>query len=344
VEQAMTKSKPRIVIYGTGYYGGLMTRIALEKGWTVVAAFNRAGPKVGQDLGRIAGLGRDIGVVVQDCDTASYDNLDADIGIVVQTNVLSVNFPAYRRLMNAGLNVICHGTQAYYPWGCNATLAAEIDALAKKNKVTFTGAGIWDMSRIWSGILLLGPCTEIKSIFHSSITDMKGQATKEQSVQFGVTLTVEQYYEKGLNQHPLFPSYTTVPEHVLAAVGYTITSTRTVVEPIVWDEPFESEFMECTIPAGRVVGTRTVGEVETKEGVSGRIEFEGRLFKPGEIEHMFWSVDGLPRTRVRVEREDSDHATAASLINRIPQVIAAQPGIVLISKLGPLQHTVLVTD
>jgi 2,4-diaminopentanoate dehydrogenase len=49
----------------------------------------------------------------------------------------------------------------------------------------------------------------------------------------------------------------------------------------------------------------------------------------------------LPRTRVRIERDDSAHATASNLFNRIPDVIAARPGIVLVSQLGPMQHTVL---
>jgi hypothetical protein len=334
-------AKPRIVIYGTGQYGGLVTRIALDKGYTVVAAFNRSGPKVGQDLGRLAGLGRDIGVIIQDCDAANYDNLEADIGLVVQTNVLRENLPAYKRLMNAGLNVLCHGCESYYPWGSDPLLAPEIDALAKENGVTFTGTGIWDMSRIWSGILLAGPCTEIKSIFHRSITDNAGQGTPKQIFEFGIGLTVEEYLRKGINKHRLWPTYRTVPEHVLAALGYTVTKTRQTITPVVFDEPYESAFLGCVIPAGNVLGTRVVGEIETKEGVTGRIEMEGRMFRPGEVEHMFWSVEGKPRNRVTTERLDSDYTTAASLFGRIRQVIAAPPGIVLISQMGPLQHTAL---
>ena len=54
---------------------------------------------------------------------------------------------------------------------------------------------------------------------------------------------------------------------------------------------------------------------------------------------MFWEVDGMPHTRVRVERDDSAHATASNLFNRSPDVIAAPPGIVLVSQLGPMKHT-----
>ena len=334
--------KPRIVIYGVGQYGGYVARFAVQKGWPIVAAFNRAGSKVGQDLGRVIGLDRDLGVVVQDCETASYDNLDADVGVVTQVNFLSLNLPAYLRLMNAGLNVVCHGAESYYPYGCDPVVAAEIDALAKKNKVTFTGGGIWDMSRIWSGILLAGPCTEIKSLFHSSITDAKGQClTKEQAHQAGIGFTVAQYEQTGVRKSRLPISYKTIPEHVLAALGYTITNTKAQVEPVIFDQPLDSELMGRVIPAGDCVGTRIIGEIETKEGVTAKAIIELRLFRPGEIEHMYWSVEGKPVTRVRVERDDSAHATASNLFNRIPQVIAAPPGIVLVSQLGPLHHTAL---
>jgi 4-hydroxy-tetrahydrodipicolinate reductase len=337
-------AKPRLAIYGCGQYGGFIARFAVKKGWPIVAAFNRAGSKVGQDLGRVIGLDRDLGVIVQDCETGDYSALKgkADIGIVAQTNLLSANLPAYQRLMNAGLNVGCHGSESYYPYGCNAEVAAEIDALAKKNNVTFTGSGIWDMSRIWSGILVAGPCTELKSLSHSSITDVNGQAAnKAQAMQIGVGMTVAQYEASGLTQSRLPFSYRTIPEHVLSALGYTITKATARVEPVLFDEPIESKLMETVYQPGTCVGTRILADIETKEGVTAHAKIELRVFKPGEVEHMFWAVDGMPHTRVRVERDDSAHATAANLFNRIPQIIAAQPGIVLVSQMGPLRHTSL---
>ena len=341
----MSNHKPRIVIYGVGQYGSHIARFAIQRGWPIVAAFNRAGPKVGQDLGRVVGLDRDLGVVVQDCETGDYEALRgrADIGIVAQTNLLRVNLPAYRRLLGAGLNVGCHGSESYYPFGCNPAAAEEIDALAKKNGVTFTGSGIWDMSRIWSGILLCGPCTEIRALHHTSITDAQGQADSfAQAQQVGIGMTVEQYRAIGLDKSPLPISYRTIPEHVLSALGYTISESRATVEPVVFDRPVPTWFVpEKSFPAGVVVGTRILAEVHTREGVTAHARIELRMFQPGEVEHMFWEVDGKPRTRVRVERDDSAHATAANLFNRIPDIVAARPGVVLVSQMGPLRPSTL---
>jgi secondary-alkyl amine dehydrogenase [NAD(P)+] len=329
---------PRVAIYGVGQYGGHVARFAVQKGWPIVAAFNRAGDKVGRDLGQVIGLGRDLGVIIQDCDTADYSAVQADIGVVAQTNVLAVNFPAYERLMNAGMNVLCHGSQSYYPVANDPVTADKIDALAKAKGVTFTGGGIWDMSRIWAGILVAGPCTDIKSLFHTSITEAKGQAiNRAQAEQVGIGMTLEEFDKSGLRESPLAISYRTIPQQVLHTLGFTISATRQYIEPVVFDIDLDCPWGGPVIPAGHCVGSRIIGEIETEQGVTARCEIDLRMFKAGEVEHMFWEVQGKPKTRVRTEREDSAHATASNLFNRIPDVIAAPPGIVMVSDMGPLK-------
>ena len=167
------ENAPRLAIYGLGQYGQHIVRIAVRKGWRIVAAFNRAGDKVGRDFGRLAGLDLNLEVVVQDCDHADYGRVDADIGVVAVSDRIADNFSAYERLLGAGLNVICHGTESINPSVANPEVAGKVDQLAKRNNVTFTGTGIWDMSGIWSGILVAGPCTDITSLLHVSVTDIE---------------------------------------------------------------------------------------------------------------------------------------------------------------------------
>ena len=334
-------SAPRLVIYGVGQFGKYVVRFAAEKGWPIIAAYNRAGAKVGKDVGELAGIGS-IGVIVQDCDTASYEQLDADIGVVTATDLLTVNHEAHTRLLAAGLNVLCHGTESYYPWANNPEFANRLDTLAKEKGVTFTGSGIWDMSRIWSGLLVAGPTTGLNSLFHSSCTDIVPQVeTKEKTLAFGNTLTVEEFHARGIGDNPIARSYKSIPEHVLGALGYTITDTRAYIEPAVFEEDYESTFMECVIPAGNCVGVRIIAEIDTEEGVTARSEIEVRQFREDDVEHMFWEVNGEPKSRIRIEREDSAHMSAACLFNRIPDVIAAPPGIQPVSRLGVLKSTAL---
>src|SRR3546814_8862043 len=70
---AHSSPPPRIIVYGIGKYGQYIVRFAVQKGWPIIAAYNRAGEKIGQDAGLLSGLDAPLGVRVQDCDTASYN-------------------------------------------------------------------------------------------------------------------------------------------------------------------------------------------------------------------------------------------------------------------------------
>jgi 2,4-diaminopentanoate dehydrogenase len=339
---ARIKRAPRIVIYGVGQYGQYIVRFAEQKGWKIVAAFNRAGKKIGQDIGRLAGLDRDLGIVVRDCETADYNNLDADIGVVTMTDRIAQNFPAYQRLMNAGMNVICHGGEAIYPVVTDPAMSAEIDRIAKENKVTFTGTGVWDMSRVWAGMLVAGPCTEIKSLFHRSVTNTEG-FSKEIMLGTGTGMTVEEFEQK-IAPAPgsMGGLYMIVPQLVLSALGYTITSCTERREPVVIDKPFFCKALDRELAAGLCAGWRCVIEAKSKEGVTATAHMEARvMFRDNDVEHMFWSVEGKPRSRITIERDDSSHMTISSLFNRIQDVIAAPPGIQLVTTFGPMKHTAL---
>jgi 4-hydroxy-tetrahydrodipicolinate reductase len=158
----------------------------------------------------------------------------------------------------------------------------------------------------------------------------------------GVGLTAEAFIESRVRKAgPTNSMYKTIPQHVLTGLGYTVTKVTEKLEPVLFDHPIYCRLLDKELPAGTCVGTRIVTESHTAEGVTADAHIELRLFRDGEIEHMRWEADGMPHTRVRTEREDSSHYTCSSLFNRIPDVIAAAPGIQELFKLGPLRHTAL---
>ena len=263
--------------------------------------------------------------------------MEADIAIVAISDRLENNFDAYRRLMGAGANVICHGTESYYPQGIDAKICDELDRLAKKNGVTFTGVGIWDMSRIWSGILVAGGCTHINSMVQTSITDVE-RVGKRLAQIVGVGMSQEDF---AVNIGDCSPGaglvsdlYKTIPIKFLTAIGYTVTSVEERREPVLFDAPIYSAVLERDIPPGECAGVRIVAEAETQEGVFAAANIELRVFQEGEVEHMKWRIEGRPSSTITVEREDSSYASAACVFNRIPDVIAAEPGVKVVSELG----------
>ena len=274
---------------------------------------------------------------------ANYDEIDAPIGIVAITDRLSTNLSAYKKLMNGGMNVICHGAEAYYPQGIDAELASAIDEVARVNNVTFTGYKIWDYTRTWPGILVTGPCTKINSLFHRSVTDAE-QVGKRAMLKTGVGIKAEEYEEKIRKvDGEIGGFYKTIPHNVLAALGYTVTKVTERWEPVLFDEPIYCHLLERNIEPGICAGSRVVVDVETKEGVTATAHMELRLVRDNERPHMMWSVDGTPPSKIIFERESEDaaYATLSGLFNRIPDVIAAPAGIQDVSQLGLLKHSAL---
>jgi 2,4-diaminopentanoate dehydrogenase len=331
---------PRLAIHGIGFVGQELIRLATSKGWPIVAAYNRAGDKVGQDIGRIAGLNRDLGVTVQDSDAADYTGLSADIALIAAHDLLEENWPAYERFLRAGINVLCHGSQSYNPQWSDPEIAARIDALARANGVTFSGGGIWDSTRIWSGIIAAGPCVEIESLLHRTQTEVARQGVYWLD-RLGVGLTAEAYkkkYAAGVGDGVFaIPSVS-----VLQKLGYTVTEVIQSQEPVIWDEEHFCPVLGKSIPAGLAWGTRFLVDVATEEGVTARSEIEARAFREGEVEEMRWTIKGMPGMDIRVVRENSGVASASSLLNRIPDIIAAEPGIVETTKHAPLKSSALL--
>lgn len=339
----MTAIEPtRIVIYGVGQYGSRVARIAAEKGYSVVAAVNRAGPKIGRDLGDVAGLDRSFGVPVQDCDTVDFSALDADVGIVTMTDRLALNFDAYERLLGAGMNVLCLATQASHPRAADAALGERIDELAMAKNVSFTGTSVWDMTRIWSGLLVASPTTELRAMHMRSVTNV-GRGGRHAVRYVGIGLTPDDYEaHMAAGEGPTGGFYSLVVQQVLEALGYTVTSVDERYEPVLADIPLDCPPLERVIEPGISSGTRLVSTVETAEGVTAAMHVELRLLAEGERETMQWRVEGRPPCTITIDRRDSVHHSAAALVNRIPDVIAAPPGIQLVSQLGVMTPSALL--
>lgn len=336
---------PRIALFGVGNVARRIIRFCDMKGWPVVAAYNRAGDKIGRDIGQLAGLDKNLGVHVQDCEKADYAGLEADIMLYTAGDFLSSNYPVYERFLKLGINVLCHGTQSYNPRFENPEVADKIDRVAKANGVTFTGTGIWDTTRLWAPIVAAGTCLTIDSVVHVANAEIGRQGAQFEALCSGVGLTVDEYMASFIKQSTPFTlnRYVHSPVvMVLQKLGATIKEVRKYDEPIVFDTPVYSPHSKKEFPAGIVVGTRNNVEVTTEEGIVGKAILEYRLFKENEIEDLRWEINGMPGLVISVERKDTANLSAAALFNRIPDVIAAQPGIVEITRMGPLTSTAML--
>lgn len=338
-------TKPKIAIRGIGNVGCRLIRFCDMKGFHIVAAYNRSGDKIGQDIGLLAGLERKLGVIVEDSDTADFEAIDADIMLNTAGDFLDQNWLFYQRVLGAGINILCHSTQSYNPFFENPNIAKKIDQLAKANGVTFCGSAIWDSTRIWPAIVAAGPCLEIDSVIHTAHAEIGRQGAQFERLCAGVGLSMDEYLSGFANIDTPYTlsRFTHGPlVMLLQYLGCTITNVKKYDEPIVFNEPVYSPHSKQEFTAGVVVGTRNNVEVTTQQGIHGKAMMEYRLFKTGEAEILRWDINGMPGLSISVERKDTANLSAASLFNRIPDVILAKPGIVELTRLQPLTSSALL--
>lgn len=324
-----------VVLYGPGRIGQLAARLIAERGWPIKAVVNRSGAKIGKDLGDLSGLPILSGLVVQDENEFDPASVEADIAVVTSSDRVALNFPVYKRFLEAGLNVLSVGCEASYPWAGTPELADELDRIAKANGVTFTGSGFQDVLRVWIGKLLIGACASVRGFSHMSYTDIAPHGLETTRL-VGAGLTLDEFNkaQSGAGERET-SIYRVFFEQVARSVNLDVESVEEVIEPIVKSVPLHCPALDREIPAGDVIGTRFKTVIRAKGGVVATAENELRLFEPGEAPRIVWTVDGSPPAHVVVTDFDSYVGTSSPLVNRIPDVLAAPPGLVTIDQLGP---------
>ena len=107
--------------------------------------------------------------------------------------------------------------------------------------------------------------------------------------------------------------------------------------PQTYKDDIYSSTLDMTIKAGDATGMSAVVTTKTKEGITIESECIGKVYAPDEFDKNVWTVEGEPTTTITVEKPATVELTCATVVNRIPDVIKAEPGYITTEKLGDLQ-------
>ena len=327
----------KAIVYGVGAMNSVATRMMIEKGVDIVGALARSPEKVGKDLGDVAGLGYQTGVIVEDDPDRVLSTREADIAVIAVASYMSDMYEHLRRCAKHGVNAVTISEEALYPWNTAPMQTAELDKLARQNGVTITGTGHQDTYWVNLVSLVLGTSHRIETVTGRAswnVDDYGPEVAKDQRVD----TTVEDF-DRWLAEADRPPSF---GRNTLGALvddlGVTAAEVTSTTRPEVTDQPVTSSALGLTVEPGRVVGFTDVDIVRTHEGMTLTFEMTGRLYKPGEADINDWTVTGEPELRLSNPAVPTGVTTVTQLVNRIPDVINAPPGFVTIEKLPRLRY------
>ncbi len=314
----------RIIQYGVGPIGAGIVRLLLEKpGMRLVGAVDIDPAKVGQDLGKAVGVGRDLGAKISDQAVQALKT-KADIVVHSTSSYLADVEEQLSQCIDAGLSVISTCEELVYPFRKHPRLSDKLDAEARKKGVAILATGInpgFLMDKLV--LTLAATCQRVDAVEVRRIVDA-GQRRLPLQKKIGAGLSPSEFktlVAAGKIKHHGLPESTAM---ITDSLGLSLDEIRETIEPVIATAPICTEFLE--VHPGQVAGVRQVANGSSAGRELIRLELKMYVGAENPVDEV--TIHGLPGLRCQIPGGiHGDLATAAIVVNCIPALLQASPGL-----------------
>ena len=343
--------KVKVVQYGAGKMSVYTMRYVYEKGGEIVGAIDVNPDVIGKDIGEIMGTeNKGVKVVALEEAEKMMQETKPDIAIVTTMSLFSDVEDALMLCAKLGINAITTCEEAFYPANSNPVATKKIDEMAKQTGCTITGSGYQDI--YWGQLVssIAGSTQTIKKIKGSSSYNVEDYGIALAQAH-GAGLTLEEFdkqvasvdrisdeeRQEIINKGEYLPSYMwNVNGWLCEKLGLTVKSQTQKTVPQTYSEDIYSETLGMTVKAGDATGMSAVVTTETEEGITLETQCIGKVYSKDDFDKNEWTIEGEPTTTLVINRPSTVELTCASVVNRIPDVIAAKPGYLPTEQIGEL--------
>jgi 2,4-diaminopentanoate dehydrogenase len=317
--------KLRVVQYGIGPIGMKTTELLVEReALEIVGAVDRDPDKIGCDLGELAGLATPLGVRVSSGGVEDLRRLKADAVILTTSSSLEQIRPQILEIVFSGANVVSSCEELVFPWLTRPDIAREIDEAARENNVSVLATGVNPGFLMdFLPVAMTGICREVKSVTVERVQDAQFRRLPfREKIGAGLTLKdMDARVKAGVLRHVGL----TESIHLIAAsLGWKLDKTEESLSPVVAKTRLVTA--EMTIERGRASGVRQIGR-----GFSGGesvidLVFQATVGEPEPRDRIL--IRGTPNIDLVISHGiNGDIATCAILVNAVPVVMKAVPGL-----------------
>ncbi len=330
----------KVAVAGLGPVGQAVARLVLQTpGLKLVAAVDPAPRYAGQDVGLLLGQPRRIGLKVDGEPERWLRKLRADVAFVCTSSRLKDVRPQIAALVGRRVRVLTSCGELCYPTAGQGSAFRELDRLARAKKVTVLATGVnpgFAMDAL--ALTLTGPCAKVRRVAVTRVVDAGTRLPLQRRVgaglnlgQFRRALTEGTIRHVGLQQSA---------QMIAAALGWKLGRVDETVEPTIAPRDLDTEYLR--IPAGAVAGIKQA--LRAYRGAELAVSLDLQVYVGAESPRDHVLVDGDPPVDATITGGlSSDLSTAALLVNSLPRVLAAAPGLLTVKDL-PLVHALNPQD
>lgn len=322
-------SKPiRVVQYGLGPIGIESARAILTKQATgrieLVGVIDTDPVKRGKDPSELLGFSSPTGLIVSPDAGALIADVRPDVVLHATTSFLRDTGEQIRLCVEAGVHVISSTEELFFPFDRHPEVAAELNRIAEANGVVILGTGVnpgFAMDTL--ALSVTGMCTEVKSIHVRRVVDAAKRRLPLQR-KIGASLTIDEFEERqksgtfghiGLRESLLF---------LADGLEWEIEQIVETLEPVVATK--DTETMHLSVKSGQVAGIHHM--VTGHLGNRPVLSLDLQMYVDAEDPLDAVRVVGTPPIDLVIHGGIfGDTATVAALVNAIPLVLEAKPGL-----------------
>jgi hypothetical protein len=317
----------KVAQFGLGPIGLESLRLAATKPWLeLVGAVDIAPEKVGRDLADLTGepalRGRRV-----------FETIDALLAVAKPDVVLHTSVSQFAAaaaqlepLIRHGLSVVSSCEELVCPAFRDAALAARLDALCREHRVGVLGTGVnpgFVMDVL--PIVLTSVCRSVQRVSVQRVVDASTRRGPLQR-KIGSGLAPEEFerrFREGQAGHAGLKDSIALLAHGL---GWTLDTITETGRAMVADRDLRTPHVEAR--RGQCCGLHQIG-IGARAGQPA-ITLDIQMYLDAPNPHDAIQIAGDPPLRVVIEGGVAgDQATVAALVNAIPRVLQAHPGLLL---------------
>src|SRR5476651_668171 len=315
----------RVMHFGLGPIGAaIVKQVATRPGFKIVGAIDIDTAKVGRDLGDVVGLSKRIGVKVSADAVKALKSTKPDIVVLCTSSSIKKVMPQIEVILKLKIAIVSTTEELSYPGYTHVRPARAIDKMAKKAKVAVLGTGVnpgFAMDAL--PIALTAVCERVDRIVIHRVQDARVRRLPFQQ-KIGAGLTTEQFQKKVDDGSVRHVGLTESIAMIADAMGWTLDRITDDIQPKLAQVTISSEFL--AVDPGYVCGIIQDGVGYRKNEPVIRLHMEAYLGAPESYDSV--EIEGSPKISSKITGGiHGDVATASIVVNSIPKVLQAAPGL-----------------